>query len=85
MSMGRTQRWSWSRTRAQKLDGQRPQLGIFFAAIDYGAEVMLAELMDAFPGLEGKAGNLVVDGKHAQPAIAIRSWGIRPKSNTPLR
>jgi hypothetical protein len=35
-----------------KLDGQRPQLGILFAAIDYEAEVILTTLMDAFPGLE---------------------------------
>jgi hypothetical protein len=36
----------------EKLDGQRPQLGILFAAIDYEAEVMLATIMEAFPGLE---------------------------------
>src|SRR5438270_13874260 len=35
-----------------KLDGQCPQLGILFAAIDYEAEVILATLLDAFPGLE---------------------------------
>jgi len=36
----------------EKLDGQRPQLGILFAAIDYEAEVMLATIMEAFPELE---------------------------------
>jgi hypothetical protein len=36
----------------EKLDGQRPRLGLLFAAIDYEAEVILATLMEAFPGLE---------------------------------
>jgi hypothetical protein len=35
-----------------KLDGQRPQLGLLFAAIDYEAEVIPAAVLVAFPGLE---------------------------------
>lgn len=36
----------------EKLNGERPVLGLLFAAIDYEAEIILSTILDAFPGIE---------------------------------
>jgi hypothetical protein len=36
----------------QKLDGERPLVGLLFTAIDYEAEIILSTVLDAYPGIE---------------------------------
>jgi hypothetical protein len=36
----------------EKLNGERPVVGLLFTAIDYEAEIILATILEAFPGIE---------------------------------